>query len=64
MPTIKPLPITGTKVTIIGGPYKSMSGTVDCYRNGQCHCSLQKPGNKGWQLCGPIRPEHIQEVKR
>ncbi len=61
--SIKPLPITGTRVRITNGPYKGLSGTVDCYNCGRLYCSLQK-ADKTWTLAGPINPDHIEEVPR
>jgi hypothetical protein len=60
---LKPLPISGTRVNVTGGPWKGLSGTVDSYNCGRLYCSLQK-ADKSWILAGPINPDHMEEVPR
>jgi hypothetical protein len=62
MSKIAPMPIAGTKVSIVGGPYKGLAGTVDSYHCGRLYCSLRKAGQ--WILAGPINPNHIHQEDR
>ena len=60
MSTLKPLPVSGTKIQITGGIYRGTSAVVDCYKQGRLYA--MRDTGKGWILIGPIDPAHVKEV--
>jgi len=58
--SLKPMPIGGTDIHIIAGPWKGRTAKVDRYHQGRLYANEQS--GKTWTTIGPINPEHIEEI--